>query len=72
MEPTTYKETIMDFAKKAVARTGQFVEDHKYGLGVITGLTIGLMLNRLALLDHDNFLKDHDLYDKFYQVSDEE
>ena len=29
-------------------------------------------LNRIALASHDEFLKDHDLYNEFYCPSDEE
>lgn len=60
----------MDKIKKVKNATVKFVEDHKVGIAVtLTALTC-LKLNRIALRDHDNFLKDHDLYEKFYSLED--
>lgn len=67
------KENVMnEIAKKAVARSRKFVEDHKVGITVTVTAACCLMLNRVALKSHDEFLKKHDLYDEFYTVTDEE
>lgn len=56
----------MNKIKKAIARTEKFVEDHKVGIAVTATALVCLKLNRIALRQHDNFLKEHDLYDAFY------
>lgn len=44
----------------------KFVKKHKVAIAVtVTALTC-LTLNRLALRQHDNFLKERGLYDEFY------
>lgn len=60
----------MDKVKKAAARTKRFVMDHKVAIAVISTAAICLKINRLALADHDNFLKKHELYDTFYNAED--
>lgn len=59
-----------NIAKKAYVRTRKFVEDHKVGITAATTALVCLKLNKMALRDHDQFLKDHDLYDEFYTPSD--
>ena len=58
--------------ENAVASTKDFVSRHKTKLAVIATATICLALNRAALSQHNDFLKEHDLYDEFYLATDED
>lgn len=49
-----------------------FIERHKVGLAVTGTAIIAVVVNRAALRQHDEFLKEKDLYDEFYTPSDEE
>lgn len=57
------KETAMN-AKIALAK--KFVADHKVAFSVTATALACLSLNRFALRQHNDFLKEHDLYVKFY------
>jgi len=46
------------------------VVKHRFKYGVVVGLSAGIYLNRLGLEQHNQFLKDHGLYDEFYNVED--
>lgn len=61
-----------DRAKKVVARTKKFVEDHRVGIAITATAALCLKLNRFALEGHDEFLKQHGLYDEYYTPTDEE
>jgi hypothetical protein len=52
-------------------RFKSFVERHKVAIAVAATSTVWYGINRLALRQHDEFLKEHDLYDKFYTPEDE-
>jgi hypothetical protein len=58
----------MEKIKKIGRSTKKFVEDHKVGIAVICTAAVLIKVNRMALKDHDDFLKDHDLYEKFYSI----
>lgn len=62
----------MDKIKNAAASTKKFVEDHKVAIAVTLTAAICLKLNRVALKDHDNFLEEHGLLEKFYTPTPEE
>lgn len=62
----------METIKKATVSTKKFVYKHRVAITVTITTAICLKLNQLALADHDNFLKEHDLYETFYTPSDEE
>jgi len=51
-----------------------FVEEHKVGLAVMATFTVTavacLALNRVALTQHNDFLKEHDLYEEFYALDE--
>lgn len=49
-----------------VASTKKFVARHKTAIAVTATAAICLTLNRVALKQHDDFLKEHDLYETFY------
>lgn len=55
---------------KTLATIKMFVLKHKVAFA-ITGTTALLYtINRLALKQHDDFLKEHGLYDEFYALED--
>jgi hypothetical protein len=51
--------------KTAVA-TKNFVVKHKTAVAVATTVAVMTAINNKALSQHDDFLKQHDLYDEFY------
>lgn len=57
--------------KKSIVSTKNFVKKHRVAIAVVTTAAICLKLNRMALADHDEFLKEHDLYDAFYSAAEE-
>lgn len=44
----------------------KFVRKHKTAIAVVTTAAICITINRMALKQHDNFLKERGLYDEFY------
>lgn len=71
MENNNYKERIMDRIKKIAARAGQFVEENKVTLAVVaTAITCGVMHSKV-IKTHNEFLKEHDLFEKFYDFNEE-
>lgn len=52
---------------KSVARsTRKFVADHKVAVAVVVTALVAVKFNHMALREHNDFLKEHDLYEKFY------
>ena len=47
-------------------RVKTFVRKHKVAIAVVTTSTFWIVMNRLALKQHDDFLKDKGLYEEFY------
>lgn len=54
----------------AITSTKKFVVKHKVAIAVTGTAVICLSLNRLALAQHNDFLKEHDLYEAFYALED--
>jgi len=50
----------------------KFVAKHKVAIAITGTAAVCLYLNRLALTQHNDFLKEHDLYEAFYLVGSEE
>lgn len=48
-----------------------FVRRHKTAIAVTATAAICLTLNRIALAQHEAFLKERGLYDEFYNPEDE-
>lgn len=57
---------------KARDAVTKFVREHKTKLAVVATATVCLALNRAALKSHNDFLKEHDLYDEYYLETDED
>lgn len=45
----------------------KFVLKHKVVFAVTSTAALLTIVNKIALRQHDNFLKEHGLYDEFYQ-----
>lgn len=63
------EDTVIEIKKTPVR---DFVERHKVAIAVTATATACLVLNRIALRQHDEFLRDHDLYDEFYTPEENE
>jgi hypothetical protein len=57
------KGTIM----KNINSIKKFVLKHKVVFAVTSTAALLTIVNKIALRQHDNFLKEHGLYDEFYQ-----
>ncbi len=64
-------ETIV-IEESRTLRVKNFVNRHKVAITVVATSTVWYALNRMALKQHDEFLKENDLYDEFYLPTDEE
>lgn len=60
----------MNPIKKAASATKKFVVDHKVAVAVVVTASAALAINRIALKEHNNFLKAEGLYDKFYELEE--
>lgn len=60
--------------KKQIATAKNFVRRNQTKILITTTVaaTGAAVLFRIGLNDHDKFLKEHDLFEKFYTLSDEE
>jgi len=52
-------------------RAKNFVSRHKVAISVFSTASICLWLNRVALRDHDEFLKSKGLLDEFYTPTED-
>jgi len=53
-------------------RVKNFVQKHKVAITVVVTSTVWIYINRSALKQHNDFLKEKGLYDEFYTPTDEE
>jgi len=53
-----------------IATAKKFVVKHKVAIAVVSTAVICMYINRAALKQHNEFLKEHDLYDVFYNPVD--
>jgi hypothetical protein len=60
----------MNPVKKTAVATKNFVVRHKTTVAVATTVAVMTVINKKALNQHDEFLKDHDLYDEFYNLTE--
>lgn len=60
----------MERIKKVASSTKKFVHDHRVAIAVtvttISTTAIALMWNHAALEEHDDFLKENNLYETYY------
>ena len=56
----------MNHIEKAAASTKNFVRRHKTAVTVVATSAVWYAINRTALNQHDEFLKENGLYDAFY------
>lgn len=58
--------------KKATTSTKNFVKKHRVAIAVVTTAIACGAINRLALKQHDDFLKEKGLYEEFYTSPEED
>lgn len=56
----------MNTLKQKAIATKDFIVRHKTAIAVVGTAATAVYLNRLALKQHDEFLKEKGLYDEFY------
>ena len=56
---------------KTLATAKKFVADHKVAIAVTVTTAACLTLNRIALKQHNDFLKENGLYDAFYALDED-
>jgi hypothetical protein len=56
----------MNKVQQTAAAAKKFVVRHKTAVAVVATASVCVALNRVALQQHNDFLKEHDLYDEFY------
>jgi hypothetical protein len=59
--------------KKIANSTKKFVIENRAALmGIVTGIAVtSAIISRIALSQHEDFLKEHDLYEEFYNLNEE-
>lgn len=62
----------METIKKAVRSTKKVVYEHRIAIAVAITAALCLKVNQIALSQHNDFLREHDLYEEFYTPTDEE
>lgn len=60
----------MQKIKNTTRRSVNFVNRHRFGIGVTVGLSAGLALVVRNQSIVNEFLTEHDLYDAFYEMSE--
>jgi hypothetical protein len=60
----------MNPVKKTVVSTKNFVVRHKTVVAVAVTATVLTAINRKALNEHDEFLKEHGLFEEYYTPED--
>jgi hypothetical protein len=55
---------------KTLAIAKKFVADHKVAIAVVATATAVLAIERVGFKQHDDFLKEHGLYEEFYAQID--
>lgn len=56
---------------KPLATAKNFVARHKTAIAVTATATIAVVVNQIALKQHNEFLKEHGLYEEFYNPENE-
>lgn len=56
--------------RNALNSTRNFVAKHKVGIAVVTTSACWIAINMRAMKQHNEFLKEHGLYDEFYSTEE--
>jgi hypothetical protein len=56
--------------ENAYLRTRKFVADHKVAIAVVATAAVAVAISRVALNQHNDFLKENGLYEQFYAIED--
>lgn len=62
---------MFDTVKQSVKSTTNFVRRHRVALAVVATTTVCVAVNRQAVMQYEQFLRDHGLYDEFYALAAE-
>lgn len=52
--------------KNPMPRIKKFVSDHKVGITFVVTALVAVKINKLALKDHEDFMRDHGILDLYY------
>lgn len=63
---------MLDTVKQKARSTKKFVVKHKVAIAVVTTSTFWLWWMANVAEQHNDFLKEHGLYDEFYNTFEEE
>lgn len=55
---------------KIAAASKKFVTDHKVAITIVTTTAVVLAIERIGFKQHDDFLREHGLYEEFYAQND--
>lgn len=58
---------MLDTVKQKAVSTKKFVAKHKVAITVVTTSSFWLWWMMTVAKQHNDFLKEHDLYDEFYK-----
>lgn len=62
----------MNKLKKVTASSKKFVAKHRVAIAVAATTVVLAKVNRMALKQHDDFLREHGLYDEYYNYLQEQ
>jgi len=55
--------------KNKIARTRKFVSDHRVAIAVVATASVGIALQMRNAREWNEFLKEHNLFDEYYDMS---
>jgi hypothetical protein len=67
MRPTEKKGKLME---QRFAQAKEFVKKHRVAVAIVSTASVCLTLNRYALKQHDDFLKEKGLYNEYYYLDE--
>lgn len=56
--------------RKQIRSTKKFVANHKVAIAVVITTIVCVKINRTAIVQHNDFLKEHNLYEAFYATEE--
>jgi hypothetical protein len=71
MRPLYLKGDAMEETVDVRTQIKTFVKKHKVAIAIVGTSLVWFQINRTALAQHDEFLKEHGLFDLFYNFADE-
>jgi hypothetical protein len=62
----------METLKKTVASTKKFIYTHRVAIAVTLTTALCLKMHTDTISDHNDFLKEHDLFETYYHMNEVE